>query len=106
MRWLTSLLVAALLLAGIAAPATAAPDGTLTLASTALRVGEPVTATLPTDGLEPGNYIVFALAQDGYQWLAAPVKLRIASDKPPAGKPAAVPNHRGNDWPSDHAATR
>ncbi|ONI76090.1 hypothetical protein ALI144C_35935 [Actinosynnema sp. ALI-1.44] len=38
------------------------------------------TATLPTDGLEPGNYIVFALAKDSYQWLATPVKLRIVSN--------------------------
>ncbi|ONI88685.1 hypothetical protein ALI144C_06610 [Actinosynnema sp. ALI-1.44] len=127
MRWLISVLVAALVLLGITTPATAAPDGTLALASTALRVGEPITATystprphaknwlglysdpgngpaeekyvgpstkwtyvtaasgtatLPTDGLEPGNYIVYALAQDGYQWLAAPVKLRIASNAP------------------------
>ncbi|MFC0106584.1 endonuclease/exonuclease/phosphatase family protein [Kibdelosporangium aridum] len=127
MRWLTPLVVAVLVLAGITAPASAAPDGTLALASPTVRVGEPITATystprphatnwlglytdpgngpvdekyvgpslrwvyitagsgtatLPTDGLEPGNYIVFALAQDGYQWLAAPVKLRITSNAP------------------------
>ncbi|MFC5112219.1 hypothetical protein [Kibdelosporangium philippinense] len=29
-----------------------------------------------------GTYIVFALAQDGYQWLATPVKLRITSNAP------------------------
>lgn len=40
------------------------------------------TATLPTEGLEPGNYIVFALAEDGYQWLAPPVRVRITSDAP------------------------
>ncbi|MEV0381566.1 endonuclease/exonuclease/phosphatase family protein [Nonomuraea sp. NPDC050643] len=40
-------------------------------------------ATLPTDGLAPGDHIVFALARDGYEWLAAPVKVRITSDAPP-----------------------
>ncbi|MEV0612167.1 endonuclease/exonuclease/phosphatase family protein [Nonomuraea sp. NPDC050404] len=44
--------------------------------------GESGEATLPTDGLEAGEYIVFALAQDGYQWLATPVKVRIVSDQP------------------------
>ncbi|MEV4013698.1 endonuclease/exonuclease/phosphatase family protein [Nonomuraea angiospora] len=131
MRWLKSLVVAMLVLSTGAIPASAsvsaAPDGTLTLASPTVRRGEPIkasyatprpdptnwlglytdpgdgpvdekfvgpsvrwtyiagesgAATLPTDGLEPGNYIVFALAQDGYQWLAAPVKVRITSDAP------------------------
>lgn len=40
-------------------------------------------ATLPTDGLEPGDYVVYALAADGYAWLAAPAKLRIVSNEPP-----------------------
>ncbi|MGW6494983.1 endonuclease/exonuclease/phosphatase family protein [Nonomuraea angiospora] len=132
MRWLKSLVVAMLVLSTGAVSASAsvsaaAPDGTLTLASSTVRRGEPIqasfttprpdptnwlglytdpgdgpvdekfvgpsvrwtyisgesgAATLPTDGLEPGNYIVFALAKDGYQWLATPVKLRIASDAP------------------------
>ncbi|MFC7586365.1 endonuclease/exonuclease/phosphatase family protein [Nonomuraea antimicrobica] len=44
--------------------------------------GERGEATLPTDGLEPGDYIVFALARDGYGWLATPVKVRITSSAP------------------------
>ncbi|GAA2854681.1 hypothetical protein GCM10010517_12730 [Streptosporangium fragile] len=40
------------------------------------------TATLPTDGLEPGDYIVYALAKDGYAWLARPVTLKIVSSEP------------------------
>ncbi|MGV9774207.1 endonuclease/exonuclease/phosphatase family protein [Streptosporangium sp. NPDC003464] len=39
------------------------------------------TATLPTDGLEPGNYVAYALAKDGYAWLAQPVRLRITSNE-------------------------
>ncbi|GII91838.1 endonuclease/exonuclease/phosphatase family protein [Sinosporangium siamense] len=35
------------------------------------------TATLPTEGLQPGDYIAFALAEDGYEWLAQPVRFRI-----------------------------
>ncbi|MER7499682.1 endonuclease/exonuclease/phosphatase family protein [Nonomuraea pusilla] len=41
------------------------------------------TATLPTDGLEPGDYVAYALAKDGYAWLAAPVKVKIVSNEPP-----------------------
>ncbi|SDG34375.1 Exonuclease III [Sinosporangium album] len=37
------------------------------------------TVELPTTGLEPGNYIAFSLAKDGYKWLAEPVKLRVTS---------------------------
>ncbi|ACZ87842.1 endonuclease/exonuclease/phosphatase family protein [Streptosporangium roseum] len=40
------------------------------------------TATLPTDGLEPGDYVTYALAKDGYEWLAAPAKVKIASSEP------------------------
>ncbi|GAA1008850.1 hypothetical protein Aple_080810 [Acrocarpospora pleiomorpha] len=40
------------------------------------------TATLPTSGLEPGNYITYALAKDGYGWLAQPAKLKIVSSEP------------------------
>ncbi|MGI5487799.1 endonuclease/exonuclease/phosphatase family protein [Microtetraspora malaysiensis] len=39
-------------------------------------------ATLPTDGLEPGNYVAYALAKDGYEWLAPPAKLKIVSSEP------------------------
>ncbi|MGW5682543.1 endonuclease/exonuclease/phosphatase family protein [Nonomuraea sp. NPDC003754] len=39
------------------------------------------TASLDTDGLEPGNYVAYALAKDGYQWLAAPAKLKIVSNE-------------------------
>ncbi|WP_433260940.1 endonuclease/exonuclease/phosphatase family protein [Actinosynnema sp. CS-041913] len=127
MRWLTPLLAAALVLSTAVTPASAAPDGTLQLKSSAVRVGEPIEATyttpvphatnwlglysdpgngpvdeeyvgpstrwtyitagsgkavLPTDGLEPGDYIVFALAQDGYRWLATPAKVKITSNAP------------------------
>lgn len=40
------------------------------------------TATLPTTGLSPGNYIVYYLAEDGYAWLAQPARLKIVSDAP------------------------
>ncbi|MER5620638.1 endonuclease/exonuclease/phosphatase family protein [Streptosporangium sp. NPDC002544] len=40
------------------------------------------TATLPTDGLEPGDYVAYSLAKDGYAWLAQPVKLKIVSAEP------------------------
>ncbi|MFI6498385.1 endonuclease/exonuclease/phosphatase family protein [Nonomuraea typhae] len=40
-------------------------------------------ATLPTDGLEPGDYVVYLLAQDGYAWLAQPVRLKLVSAAPP-----------------------
>ncbi|WP_113701791.1 endonuclease/exonuclease/phosphatase family protein [Nonomuraea lactucae] len=39
------------------------------------------TASLPTDGLEPGNYVVYALAKDGYAWLAQPAKLKVVSNE-------------------------
>ncbi|GAA2837014.1 endonuclease/exonuclease/phosphatase family protein [Nonomuraea rubra] len=129
-RWLSPLVVAALLLLVGTVPARASSstaEGTLAVASPAVLRGEPIRltyttpdphpanwlglytdpgngpveeqyvgpstrwvyitegsgeATLPTDGLEPGDYIVFALAQDGYRWLAAPVKIRIMSDEP------------------------
>ncbi|MFC4009090.1 endonuclease/exonuclease/phosphatase family protein [Nonomuraea purpurea] len=129
MRWLKSLVIAmfVLLTSVIPAWASAAPDGTLSVASATVRGGEPIKlsystprpdptnwlglytdpgdgpveekyvgpsvrwtyitggsgeATLPTDGLEPGDYVVFALAKDGYQWLATPVKVRVISDAP------------------------
>ncbi|MFI6294383.1 endonuclease/exonuclease/phosphatase family protein [Nonomuraea sp. NPDC050790] len=104
-----------------------APDGTLTLQSSAVRAGDPIrlsystprphatnwvglytepgngpvaeqfvgpslkwvytpdaagTATLPTQGLEPGDYIVYFLAQDGYAWLAQPARLKLVSSTP------------------------
>ncbi|WP_216215587.1 endonuclease/exonuclease/phosphatase family protein [Amycolatopsis aidingensis] len=40
------------------------------------------TATLPTEGLEPGEYIVYGLARDGYRWLAEPVRLRLSGTGP------------------------
>ncbi|MEV4063851.1 endonuclease/exonuclease/phosphatase family protein [Nonomuraea dietziae] len=40
------------------------------------------TARLDTDGLEPGDYVAYALAEDGYAWLAQPAKLRIVSSEP------------------------
>ncbi|GAA4063531.1 endonuclease/exonuclease/phosphatase family protein [Nonomuraea soli] len=40
------------------------------------------TASLDTAGLEPGDYVAYALAQDGYEWLAQPAKLRIVSNEP------------------------
>ncbi|PZG49787.1 hypothetical protein C1I98_11410 [Spongiactinospora gelatinilytica] len=127
MRWLTPLALAILVLLTTVTPASAEPEGTLTLAAPAVRGGDPIEAaystprphatnwlglytdpgngpvdqryvgpsvrwvyvteasgkaTLPTDGLDPGNYIVFALAEDGYQWFAPPVKVRITSSAP------------------------
>ncbi|GAB3498123.1 endonuclease/exonuclease/phosphatase family protein [Amycolatopsis cihanbeyliensis] len=129
MRRLSTLLLAVLTMLGVvAAPAAAAPDGTLTLARDTVRAGQPITveyttprphpknwlglytepgngpvdetyvgpslrwvyipdaegtATLPTEGLEPGDYIVYGLAEDGYRWLAEPVRLRLTSAAPP-----------------------
>ncbi|SEG88356.1 Metal-dependent hydrolase, endonuclease/exonuclease/phosphatase family [Nonomuraea solani] len=129
MRWLKSLGIAMIvLMTGVVPAAASSADGTLTIATPAVRGGEPIKvsystprphpanwlglyadpgdgpvdqkfvgpslrwayitagsgeATLPTGGLEPGDYIVFALAQDGYQWLAEPVKVRITSAAPP-----------------------
>jgi endonuclease/exonuclease/phosphatase family metal-dependent hydrolase len=40
------------------------------------------TATLPTDGLEPGDYVAYALAEDGYAWLAQPVRMKVVSSEP------------------------
>lgn len=40
------------------------------------------TASLPTDGLEAGDYIVYYLAEDGYAWLAQPARLKIVDDEP------------------------
>lgn len=40
------------------------------------------TASLPTSGLEPGSYVVYYLAKDGYAWLAQPAKLKIVSTVP------------------------
>ncbi|MFI6476871.1 endonuclease/exonuclease/phosphatase family protein [Nonomuraea sp. NPDC050663] len=40
------------------------------------------TASLDTAGLEPGDYVAYALAQDGYEWLARPARLRIVSNEP------------------------
>ncbi|MDI9918503.1 endonuclease/exonuclease/phosphatase family protein [Rhodococcus sp. IEGM 1379] len=40
------------------------------------------TATLPSAGLDPGRYLLFALAKDGYEWLAPPVELQVTSDEP------------------------
>nr|WP_042193851.1 endonuclease/exonuclease/phosphatase family protein [Kibdelosporangium sp. MJ126-NF4]CEL20898.1 endonuclease/exonuclease/phosphatase family precursor (38.1 kD) (5F605) [Kibdelosporangium sp. MJ126-NF4]CTQ98297.1 endonuclease/exonuclease/phosphatase family precursor (38.1 kD) (5F605) [Kibdelosporangium sp. MJ126-NF4] len=127
MRWLAPLLAAVpILFTTTVTVASAVPDGTLRLTSTAVRIGEQIeatystprpdatnwlglytdpgngpvnekyvgpsvkwtyvtagsgVATLPTDGLEQGNYIVFALAKDGYQWLATPVRVRITSNE-------------------------
>ncbi|MBB2912148.1 hypothetical protein FHS43_003428 [Streptosporangium becharense] len=125
-----SLMVATAVLAlGLSiTPATAEADGTLSLASASVKVGEPITltystprpdpknwiglytdpgngpvnetyvgsslkwvyipkgsgtATLPTDGLEPGDYVAYALAKDGYAWLARPVKLKLTDPRPP-----------------------
>ncbi|MFE0150079.1 endonuclease/exonuclease/phosphatase family protein [Nonomuraea sp. NPDC059007] len=41
------------------------------------------TASLPTQGLEPGDYVVYYLAQDGYAWLAQPARLRLVSSAAP-----------------------
>lgn len=40
------------------------------------------TASLPTSGLEPGDYVVYALAKDGYAWLARPAKVKVVSSEP------------------------
>ncbi|MEU7003228.1 endonuclease/exonuclease/phosphatase family protein [Nonomuraea sp. NPDC046570] len=40
------------------------------------------TAKIDTAGLEPGNYVAYALAKDGYAWLAQPAKLKIVSSEP------------------------
>ncbi|GAA4221801.1 hypothetical protein FHR32_005218 [Streptosporangium album] len=127
MRRLLIAVTAVLALGLTSTPATAEADGTLSVASTSVKAGEPIsltystprpdpknwlglyadpgdgpvnetyvgpslkwayipagsgTATLPTDGLEPGGYVVYSLAKDGYAWLAQPVKLQIVSDGP------------------------
>nr|BFE59397.1 hypothetical protein GCM10020063_039230 [Dactylosporangium thailandense] len=41
------------------------------------------TASLPTTGLLPGDYIVYYLYNDGYTWLAQPVPLRISGTGTP-----------------------
>ncbi|MFL1380143.1 endonuclease/exonuclease/phosphatase family protein [Nocardiopsis protaetiae] len=39
---------------------------------------------LPAQGLEPGRYLVFFLARDGYAHLAEPVEVRLGADGPVA----------------------
>ncbi|MFC5112240.1 hypothetical protein, partial [Kibdelosporangium philippinense] len=57
MRWLTPLIAAVLVLTGLTAPASAAPDGTLTLASTTVSAGEPITATYSTPRPNATNWL-------------------------------------------------
>lgn len=53
------------------------------------------TAALPTSGLEPGDYVVYYLAKDGYAWLAQPARLKIVSSVPPHFVTTAFPLRNG-----------
>ncbi|MEV2277076.1 endonuclease/exonuclease/phosphatase family protein [Nocardiopsis sp. NPDC049922] len=44
--------------------------------------GREGTVTLPTDSLEPGHYVAYFLARDGYTWLTEPIDVYLPADGP------------------------
>lgn len=38
--------------------------------------------SFPTTGFAPGNYVAYALENDGYAWLAQPVRFAVVDDEP------------------------
>ncbi|MCY9783421.1 endonuclease/exonuclease/phosphatase family protein [Nocardiopsis sp. EMB25] len=40
------------------------------------------TVTLPADSLEPGHYVAYFLARDGYTWLTEPIDVHLPTDAP------------------------
>ncbi|SDJ23312.1 endonuclease/exonuclease/phosphatase family protein [Nonomuraea jiangxiensis] len=149
MRGIVVLVLAVFAVVLSVSPAQAAPDGTLRLTSTTVKIGDPITfsfstprpdaqnwvglyqdpgngpvneefvgpstkwvytpessgtGSLPTEGLPAGDWIVYYLYNDGYTWLAQPVKLQLVASGPVSWVSSAFPLRNGQVG-SDYSAS-